>query len=401
MKTLVLAAVLALAPARVFAQAGGGPPSNVRMRLGPVFLNPSLALSNAGRDTNVFNEATNAKEDFTVTVTPATDLWLRVGPSWLQTTIREDLVWYQTFASERSANTSYIAKWLVPLNRITFTPAWSYLHTRERPGFEIDTRAERTETGYALALEYKLFTKTFIGATGRRDKTDFAEGEMYRGTDLHDELNRTGTTATVDLRHQLTPLTSVDVGVSIGEDQFELDPLRNTESRAIAGSIKFDPAALLKGGVSVGYRDFKPKSPDVPGYTGSTLAADLSYVLLGVTKFSGTATRDVQYSYDINQPYYLQTGVSVSINQQIFGPLDVAARGGRRRLDYTDRIGAAVAVTNRTDHQTTYGVGLGYHFGQDIRLGFDVDHAQRESPIALQQYQGWAYGMSVTYGPGS
>ena len=43
-----------------------------------------MALSNAGTDTNVFNEATDPKKDFTVTVTPATDLWLRLGPSWLQ-----------------------------------------------------------------------------------------------------------------------------------------------------------------------------------------------------------------------------------------------------------------------------------------------------------------------------
>src|SRR3954469_14843130 len=130
MKTLVFAVVLALAPGTVRAQTGA-PPTNVRMRIGPLYVNPTMSLSNAGRDTNVFNDAKNPQQDFTVTISPGTDLWLRVGPSWLQGTIKEDIVWFQKFASERSANNSYALKWLVPLNRITLAPAWSYVNTRE------------------------------------------------------------------------------------------------------------------------------------------------------------------------------------------------------------------------------------------------------------------------------
>src|SRR5215210_7028824 len=80
--------------------------SGVRVRIGPVWLNPSLALTNAGVDTNVFNEADQdtPQSDFTMTVTPSTDVWLRMGRTWLTGNIREDLVWYKEFVSERSAN---------------------------------------------------------------------------------------------------------------------------------------------------------------------------------------------------------------------------------------------------------------------------------------------------------
>ncbi len=402
LKLLTLAIAAAAIPATARAQiAAGEPPANVSMRIGPLFINPTLALTNAGEDTNVFNDATNPKSDFTLTITPATDLWLRFGPTWIQSTIKEDIVWYEHYASERSGNTSYLVKWLVPLNRLALAPAFSYANTHERPGFEIDTRAARDELGYELNLEYKLFSKTFIGADGRVATTTFNQGETYRGVDLSTELNRSVLTGTLNLRHQLTPLTSVNGSVAYEEDRFDVNPLRNSKSVGFAGSLKFDPAALLKGTASFGYRDFKPDSPDIPAYRGSTMAVDLSYVLLGVTKFAVAASRDVQFSYDINQPYYLQTGGGASIDQQLFGPLDVIVRGGLRRLEYTDRVGAVVDVVNRVDHQKTYGGGVGYYLGRDLRLGVNADYSTRESDLADHQYKGWTYGVSVTYGSGT
>jgi hypothetical protein len=87
------------------------------MRIGPVMLNPAIALTNLGVDDNVFNEAENQnpKEDFTFTVTPASDVWLRVGPTWYTANIGEDLVSYQKYSSERAANTFDKGAWTVPL----------------------------------------------------------------------------------------------------------------------------------------------------------------------------------------------------------------------------------------------------------------------------------------------
>jgi hypothetical protein len=111
-----------------------------------------------------------------------------------------------------------------------------------------------------------------------------------------------------------------------------------------------------------------------------------------------TATRDVQYSYDVNQPYYLQTGVGGSISQQLFGPLDVVVAGGYRTLEYRDRAGSVVVAPNRTDRQSTYGGGIGYHLGRDTRIGVNIDRVQRRSPLTQHTYTGLQYGISVTYG---
>ena len=102
----------------------------------------------------------------------------------------------------------------------------------------------------------------------------------------------------------------------------------------------------------------------------------------------------MSYSFDVNQPYYLQTGVSASIEQQLFGPVDVVGRYGAQRLSYRDRAGALVKAANRVDNVTSYGFGFGYHLGRDLRIGVNIDQvsgshrsiiaAMRASSSALQ-----------------
>ena len=162
--------------------------------------------------------------------------------------------------------------------------------------------------------------------------------------------------------------------------------------------MTFDPFAVIKGTARIGYRDFVPLDPTVPGYQGGTAAVDLSYVLQGSTKLGVQVGRDVQYSFDVNQPYYLQTGISGSIAQQIYGPLDVVARAGTQHLSYRDRAGATVDVAGRTDDVRTLGVGVGYHVGSELRIGFNVDRSRRDTDLAGRRYEGYRAGMSVTYG---
>ena len=363
-------------------------------------MNPTLALTNAGVDTNVFNEPDQQapKRDFTVIVTPATDLWLRMGRTWFNGNVREDLVYYRKYASERSANSRYRAGWLVPLNRLMLNAGVDYLSARERPGFEIDARSQRKEVGYTGSVEIRALSKTFFGPRGEQRKVNYDKAAVFLNSNLQFELNRTMTTGAFTLRHQLTPLTSLTLDVSREQDRFEFSPPRDSNSTQVSGGVKFDPFALIKGNASFGYRDFQPLSPGLPGYKGSTAAVDLSYVALGSSKLGVTATRDVQYSYDINQPYYLLTGITASIGQQLFGPVDVVARVGVQRLDYRNRVGAVVAVSGRTDDVHTYGGGVGYHLGRDIRIGFNIDHSHRTSAVDIRQYNGLTYGTSVTYG---
>ena len=376
--------------------------SLMRVKLGPFYMNPTLALTNAGVDTNVFDDADDAhpQSDFTATVSPKTDIWMHLGRTWVQGVINEDLVWYRKFANQRSVNSDYKANWIVPLTRVAFSVGGDWLSAKDRPGFEIDLRSQRSEAAYNGAVEIRALSKTFLGVHAEHRQISFDQGDVFLGANLDTELTRGVTTEAVTIRNQLTPLTNFTIDISREEDRFDFDQLRDSNSTQIAAGLRFDQLALLKGGLQFGIRTiFTPLSPDLPSYTGLTMGTDLSYVLLGSTRLAGQVTRDVQYSYDVNQPYYVQTEFTASVAQQIFGPVDVQGRIGAARLAYATRVGAVVQVADRVDHTTTYGVGLGYHMGQDLRLAFNVDQNARQSAVDGHSYHGLKYPeTAVTYG---
>jgi hypothetical protein len=399
----MVAVVATSAAVRAHAQApndGGPDPAVVRVRIGPLMMNPTISLTNIGVDKNVFNEAEedDPKQDFTFTLSPATDLWLRVGRTWITGRLSEDINWYQKYRSERTANNAYMVGWRAPLNRMTLRANARYLKTRDRPGFEIDARSQRSELGFEGAAELRFLSKTFIGLIAQRQKVDFDETASFRSINLRDELNRVVTMQGITVRHQLTPLTGFTLGANRSVDRFAFSPLRDSTSTALVAGLLLDPFALIKGSASFGYRDFQPVDPTLPGYQGATAAVSLSYTLLGSTRVTFTATRDVEYSYDVNQPYYVMTGFGGSIAQQVFGPVDVVGRYNTNTLKYRDRVGAVVEVSNRTDRVKSYGAGVGYRMGKELRLGFNVDNTVRSSALSFRRYEGLRIGSAVTYG---
>jgi hypothetical protein len=241
-------------------------------------------------------------------------------------------------------------------------------------------------------------SKTSIGASVSRTHMVFDENAAFLETRLRTELTRTVTTESINVTHKLTPLTTIALEFGLEDVDFDFSPARDTQSRLVNATISFDPFAILKGSATFGFRDFTPVAPDVPGYQGVTATADLTYTLRGATRLNGKIFRDVQYSFQALQPYYLQTGYSIEAMQQIFGPVDVALRYGRINMAYRDRGDALTAAANRVDHVHTYGAGIGYHLGQDIRISVNIDHQNRDSIVNGRNYDGLRIWTAITYG---
>jgi hypothetical protein len=377
---------------------GGPDPATVRVRMGPLWMNPSISLPNVGVDTNVFNEPPSAtpKKDFTMTVAPKADMWLRMGRTWLSGMIAEDVVWYQKYESERSTNHLLGIGWKAPLNRVTFDIGASWLSTRTRPGYEIDVRVRRREPALSSSLEVQAFGKTYFGARANWRDVSY-EDQEYQGTNLKEELDRTVTNAAITIRHELTPLTSITLSAGRSEQRFETDDSRRSTSDDYTVAFTFDPDALLKGVAKIGYTNYKPESADLPGYRGSTAEVNLTYDLLNATRFVAIVNRAIEFSYDNDQPYYVLTGTGGSISQRIGGPVDVLARASHQRLHYQNRVGSQPEA-DRTDHVRSYGAGAGVRLGEELRLGFYVDRERRTSILSDHEYEGLKFGTSLTYG---
>ena len=399
---VVAIALLVLLPAMPSSAQTEPPPdaSRLRMRIGPLTINPRIGLTNLGFDQNVFNEPTdlNPKSDFTFTVTPGVDLRLRLLRSVVTGAVAEDLVWYRTYASERAANNAVSVGWLLPFNRVSLKLNARRASLRDRPGFEIDARSQRAESGADGLLEVRVLPKTFLGVTAQRQRTDYDKAAVFLGSSLQFELNRVTSGGGVSLRYKLTPLTSVSLVAARTQDRFEFSPLRDSNSTSASVVIAFDPLGILSGGATFGYTSFEPVAPGLANFKGPTAAVNVAYRLLGTTRIAFGADRGVGYSYDANQPYYVQTGVNGSVSRSVAGPVDVVGRIGAESLAYRGRAGAVAQTSNRVDDIFSYGGGLGYHVGKGTRIGVNVDKYRRVSDVSRRRYDDVIVGSSVTYG---
>lgn len=368
------------------------------MRFGPLALKSTIGLSNIGIDSNVFNanDAENPQSDFTMAFTPTTDVWLRMGRTWITGRIDVDWVYYRRFASERSANSDYLVGVTRTFNRLSLSGNARRLNTRERPGFEIDARSQRLETELDGNVEMRVLGKTFVGARAWRRRIAFDRLAVFREASLAEELNRTATGRSMVLRHVMTPLTTVVLEIGRDQDRFIFSPFRDTDSTRISGTARFQPLALISGSATVGYRRLTPLSPTLRPFNGMTANVGLSYSLLGMTRVGVDVTRDVQPSFELDLPHYLETGFSVSVQQQVFGPFDVLGQVRRRRLAYRTRIGAAADAAG-ADRVRGLSLGAGYRLGTDKRIGFAIDHDTRASGRGEREYAATRFGMSLTY----
>ncbi|MDE3157000.1 MAG: outer membrane beta-barrel protein [Acidobacteriota bacterium] len=395
---LIVAAVTAATASPAGAQTSSDPVATAKAHLGPLAMTPRVTVSNLGVDTNVFNTVDNPQQDFTVTMTPSTQVWMHLGRALLSGNFGTGIVYYRKFKSQRGIETTDSLRLDLPLNRLRTYAMDSYANARQRPNSEIDARARYTTNTVTAGVDLVLLGQMSVGAYGRLDETRYARGELFYGADLGQLLNRRGNTVGVRIRDPLTPFTTITLSGEASQDRFASSPERNSDSTTGSFGIEFTPQALISGAASVGYQRFRPLGPGVPGYRGVTASVGLNYVLLGVTKFGVQVNRNVQYSFDVNAPYYVDTGVTVSIAQRLFGPVDLLARAANEQLAYRNLTVGSTSPLGRVDTVRTYGGGIGYRLGNDFTVGVNANLVRRISAVDLRRYQGLQVGMNVTYG---
>ena len=177
------------------------------------------------------------------------------------------------------------------------------------------------------------------------------------GQRLDQSLNRASKAAEAVFGYQLTPLTTWVVRASSEQDRFAFATARNSNTSRISTGFDLGRFALIRGTAYVGYRTLTAADGGTAApFRGATANINVSYTAPTQTRLSFATSREIEYSYELAHPYYLQTGVSLTVTQRIIGQWDVQALGGRDRLDYR-----APSPTNRVDLVDRIGGGIGYH----------------------------------------
>lgn len=417
MKRFVLAALfLAVGPAAAHAQLVSTPTStssepgstqsiddvrqDYHLHAGPFYLNPAVLLKNLGWDTNVFNQADQAQKDFTFTLTPQSDVALPIARRGLiKGTVGADVVYYRRFASERSVDPQFTVRAEGYANRLTLFAQESYLNTRARPSFEIDLRSRHLENDLGAGADVHVTPKLSVEGALLRARTRYSGDAVFQGTSLQQTLNRNSDGYSVTAREKLTPLTTLSLRYEALQDRFLYSRDRDANSFSVMPGLEFKPRALISGSAFVGYRNFKPLNAALPGYAGFVAQLALSYTLLGATMFGVTYDRNVDYSYTVETPYYVDNSPGVFVRREIAGHLDAIVNAGRSYYRYLEvGLQPAQSSARLTNITETFGANVGYRLKRQTRIGFGFSYYTRNSNTAVPSYSGLQIGTTVTYG---
>jgi hypothetical protein len=411
MRKLLLIATLTsviLLPATLRAQTPTNDAGNVdevrkssRIHVGPFYINTTLLLKEVGVDTNVFNQAGEQKSDFTMTVTPQADVAVTFARrGLLKATVGSDLVYYQKYDTERSINPLARVRAEAYAHRLTLFAEDTYLNTRQRPNFEIDLRSRHLENDLQAGARLHLTPKFSIEVAARRAIAEYDADAFFDGASLRETLNRSTEGLVGVVRDRVTPLTTVAVKFDRLTDTFTYSPVRDSRSFRVMPGVEFKPRALVSGNAWVGYRRFTPETPGIlPEFSGLVADLGLSYTLLGSTSFGVSYHRDLAYSYEVDNPFYIDNSIGASIRRALGGKFDTIVSADRHTYDYEQLLTLPASLLPRSDTTWVYGANIGYRVRRLARIGFGVNYYKRDSTtVRLVQYDGLRFGATMNYG---
>jgi hypothetical protein len=402
---LLLAALLAAAPP-VGAQGnvGTGPmtgtlaesePTSGVLTVGWVKLAPGLVIRELGRDDNIFNEPEEVEhdEDFVAAVTPDVSMFSRLRFAKVSGYAGVDLNYFQKFESERSVGYLTRGRVDVLLSRLRPFVGVGRNQTRTRPNGEIDARANRIEEEISGGLAYDWGPYSAVYAAAYRLGTSF-ENALEEGVDLGQSLNRDQYEYGGGFKTALTPLASLTLYGAFREERFRTAPLRDADSRSVNAKLTIGTEAVLSGVIIAGFTDFKAVDPLVEPYQGLAGSVGIIYPLLEVGRIGVTARRSLEFSFDVEEAYYVENSVNLSYNHRIRGAIDAEVSGSRAIFEYGFRRNSPAHRVNLDSARGS----VGYNLRNRTRISLNYEYSRRQSTaFADRNYDrrrffiGWGY----------
>jgi hypothetical protein len=372
-------------------------PSTRVIQAGPVALYPQIALRDVGTDSNVHLDSSNPSSDLTYSLTPRLYALVPIGNTRFIGTGTGDLVYYQTSSDQRSLTLVVDGRYEVTSPGFRPFVELAFASRGERVGFEIDARARHTQSTVLGGIDVDLTPITALTAWAGHSVSAYDEDDEYLSFLLADQLNHTRDSAAAGARFRVTSLTTVLIAAEFERDRFELAPLRNADSFRIAPAIALDSGGALTGNAKAGFRSFTPSYPDVPSFRGLVGTARLHYALPDIVRLDLEANRDLSYSYDPIQPYYMESGARLTAAQRVLGPIELIGIVERREIR-SQRIGGQ-SFDGRREVTTSLGAGMGVQMNRQIRLALTYEQTERVSsePVG-RNYERTRILGSIRYG---
>jgi hypothetical protein len=365
------------------AQLSTPPVEAAHVEFGRIAFYPTLQLLDAGIDDNVFNDGVAPHRDYTMTFAAKVLASAKLGSNELLGQIGSEYVWFKEFDTERAGNMQYAMRFNLSASRFKPFIGAEHLRSSARRGPEIDTRARRTDQFLVSGLNYELTPRTSLTASARFDSSIYDDGESFRGIPLDESLNHAGRGGDAGVRYAVTPLTTVSVLAGYEEETFDEAHFRDLKRFTVGPSFEFSPEAMIRGRVVTNFEVFKPEDPTLAERKGFAYQAVVNWLLYERTVFDLGAGRNISYSYQETEPYYLLTNVRLVVSQPIGLGLELYGGGDWEHMAYKWHQDATPAPgeSDRVDTLLAANAGFGVRMGPNLRLRVGVERTRRRSIV--------------------
>ncbi len=295
-----------------------------RFRFGPIRLIPTLLLSDAGYDSNVFGafEKDEAKRvaDWTATVTAGARWVLPLGSKgYLRGAALPEYIWYRDLTARRTFGGSYQASLLGFFNRLSVEVGGYTAKTFEFPNSESETRVVQNARDGLANLEVELSRPLSVFAKVEVQRLRFTGGgEAAVGLDVT-RFDRTEGAARGGVRYRISPAWDISGAVEGTRTEFVKTPEeRDNQSAAYVLGVHCDLPRFFVN-LSGGYRKIRPyNNSSLRGSSTPTGSYFASYFLTRNLELRLYGGRRVVYGFrDITTPYFFETRNGGGLNIQV------------------------------------------------------------------------------------
>lgn len=335
--------------------------AKAKLTLGPVRFLPSVSVTDAGYDSNVFSSSTDPVADWTATIVAGTRILLPLGQKmYFVSNLFPRYTWYDKLNDRNRWGGTYDASLYGFFNRMSFkltgedTQAY-ILYSSELPSYVF----ENLEGGIG-SVDVDLTHSLSLFGRGGYQRVRYTQ---YSGPPLQDaqvKLNdRDDSLASGGLRYKLSEDWSVSAEAETGWSDFVYQPeLRDNTSNAYLGGIFFNRPRLFINATG-GYREgFSRNGSLYPEYKTGVGSFFVSFYPLRWLEVQGYGHRRVTYSISIENPYFFDNRVGTAANIELFD--HVLARGYVEDgpNEYPVPQPTPGGLVKRIDHVKYYGGGV-------------------------------------------
>jgi len=366
---------------------------HARFRLGPLRILPTLIVTNAGYDNNVFGTPETCPpitgcgqpktSDWTATVSAGARFVAPLGSKiYVQGQALPEYTWYRELSNRRTFGGLYRGSLFGFFNRLSFEADGSFSKSFGFLTSETETRIiQVAKHGSAnLELEFSRALSFFAGAEALRVRNQSA-GELPASPVDITGLDRDEGAARGGIRYRISPRWDVSAAVEGTRSEFVERPQEaNNQSVAYLIGIHYARPRLFVN-LSGGYRKGRPYNGSTfPEYKTPTGSYFVSYFLVRSLEVQAFGRRGISYGRRSPIPtYFIESRNGGGLNLQVHPRLLLRGYGEYGTNDYpVSELLGEVFVKHR-DKASTVGGGFSALIYRKIVLTGLVNQSKYDS----------------------